>query len=81
MKAPEESQGVWGWRRTEAGEENHLEIIKLSCFKKSRNLVGKSEEHKLKNVLTKVENLSTDKKGLCEDNEAEHGVRQTDWPN
>lgn len=64
-----------------AGEENHLEIIKLSSFKK-RNLVGKLlEEHKLKNVLKTVENLSTDKRRLCEENEPEQGVRQTDWPN
>lgn len=55
-----------------AGEENHLEMIKLSSFKKSRNLVGKSlEEHKLKNVLPTVANLSTDKRGLCEENEPE----------
>lgn len=64
MKAPEESQGVWGWRRTVAGEENHLEIIKLSSFKKSRNLVGKSEEHKLKNVLTKLRICQLTRKGF-----------------
>lgn len=45
-----------------AGEENHLEIIKLSSFKKSGNLVGKPlEGHKLKNVLMTVGNPSTDK--------------------
>lgn len=65
-----------------ASEENHLEIIKLSSFKKSRNLVGKSlEEHKLKNALKTVENLSTDKRELWEESEPERGVRQTDWPN
>lgn len=65
-----------------ASEENHLEIIKLSSFKKSRNLVGKSlEEHKLKNVLKTVENLSTDRRELWEESEPERGVRQTDWPN
>lgn len=48
-----------------AGEENHLEIIKLSSFKKSGNLVGKPlEGHKLKNVLMTVGNLSTDKRAL-----------------
>lgn len=65
-----------------AGEEHHLEIIKLSSFKKSRNLLGKSlKEHTLKYVLKTVENPSTDKRQLWEESEPERGVRQTDWSN
>lgn len=33
------------------------------------------EEHKLKSVLTTVENLSTDKRGLCEEKKPKQGVR------
>lgn len=64
------------------GEVNHCEIIKFSRLKKNRNLAEESlEEHTLKNVPTTVENLSTDRRGLCEENEPERDVKQTDWSN